>query len=238
MSRSAPTADTGTDDAPDAMPGPTSELARQRVFPEHRFQFSAHQLCFMCKCLSDTRDLDGAIVEIGCEYGHTTVFLNNYIDDLVGQDRPYYAIDTFSGFTESDVRFEADNRGKQGIAYQDFKENRKDWFERTLRINRIRRVRAIEADINEFDLPSLGPLSFVLLDVDLYRPTRKALPELYEMLRPGGVIVVDDCNPASNQWDGAYQAYIEFVRARNITPRIMYNKLGVLRKPLPETAPS
>jgi O-methyltransferase len=207
-----------------------SELTRQRLFPDHRFQFSAQQLCFLCKCLSDTRTLDGGIAELGCEYGHTTVFLNNYIDDLVGPDKTYYAIDTFSGFTPSDVRFELENRAKEGIAYDNFKENRKEWFETTMRMNKANRVRVIEADINEYDLTSLGPLSFVLLDVDLYRPTRKALPELYSMLRPGGILIVDDCNPTQAHWDGAYQAYIEFVESLNATPRIMHRKLGVIRK--------
>ncbi|MCW0447183.1 TylF/MycF family methyltransferase [Xanthomonas sacchari] len=207
-----------------------SELVKQRLFPEHRFQYSAQQLCFLCKCISDTKSLAGNIAEIGCEYGHTTVFLNNYISDLAGHNKTYFAIDTFAGFTESDVLFEVENRSKEGIAFDDFKENRKEWFERTMKINNITRVNVIEADINVLDLTSIGILSFVLLDVDLYRPTKKAIPELYEILSPGGILIVDDCNPTSTKWDGAYQAYIEFVESINATPRIRHGKLGVIHK--------
>jgi O-methyltransferase len=215
-----------------------SELTRQRLFPEHRFQFSAQQLCFLCKCLSDTKHLSGSIAEIGCEYGHTTIFLNNYINDLIGQDRTYFAIDTFSGFTDSDVQFEFQNRSKDGLRFDDFKENRKEWFEKTMEMSHANRVKVIQADINEFDLKSLGPLSFVLLDVDLYRPTKKALPELYDMLCPGGILIVDDCNPSQIKWDGAFQAYIEFTEAISATPRIMHNKLGILRKMSLDSIPS
>ena len=213
-----------------------AELTRQRLFPEHRFQFSAQQLCFLCKCLSDTKNIDGGIVEIGCEYGHTTIFLNNYINDLTGANRTYFAIDTFAGFTQADVSFETGSRFKGALDYEDFRENRKEWFERTMEINRATRVKVIEADINEFDVRSLGPLSFVLLDVDLYRPTKKALPELYEMLRPGGILIVDDCNPTQIKWDGAFQAYFEFIRSINATPRIVHHKLGMVRKPARDAA--
>jgi O-methyltransferase len=215
-----------------------SELTRRRLFPEHRFQFSVHQLCFLCKCLSDTKNIEGNIAEIGCEYGHTTVFLNNYVNDLVGKDRTYFAIDTFSGFTESDVSFEVENRFKGQLHYDDFRENHKEWFERAMEINGAARVKVIEADINDFNLRSLGPLSFVLLDVDLYRPTKKALPELYDMLCPGGILIVDDCNPTQIKWDGAYQAYIEFIESINATPRIVHHKLGLVRKMPNEAAPS
>jgi len=44
--------------------------------------------------------------------------------------------------------------------------------------NAITRVKSIEADVNQYDLRTLGPLSFCLLDVDLYRPIRKSLKEL------------------------------------------------------------
>lgn len=207
-----------------------SEVARRRIFPEFTFQFTAQQLCFLCKCLSETMSIDGNMAEIGCEYGQTTVFLNNYIDDLGLSHKKYFSIDTFSGFSEADVTFEVEGRSKRKDFYKGFSENRKEWYERTMEINKVRRVDVIEADINEFDLHSLGPLSFALLDVDLYRPTKKALPELYELLSPGGVLVVDDCDSSNYFWDGAYQAYIEFVESRGITPRIIYKKLGVIRK--------
>ncbi len=99
-----------------------------------------------------------------------------------------------------------------------------------MRQNNITGICSIETDVNEYDLTTLGPLSFVLLDVDLYRPIRKALPELYQVLSPGGIMVVDDCDPSSDRWDGSDQAYKEFMEERSLPSQIIYGKLGIIRK--------
>ena len=96
--------------------------------------------------------------------------------------------------------------------------------------NNIFRVRSIETDLNKYDLTTLGPLSFVLLDVDLYRPMKKSLPELYEALTPDGIIVVDDCSSADIRWDGSDQAYKEFMMEIDRSPQIIHGKLGIIRK--------
>jgi len=48
--------------------------------------------------------------------------------------------------------------------------------------NCVGNVQFIKVDVNEFDLTTLGSLSFCLLNVDLYHPMKKAIPELYEVL--------------------------------------------------------
>jgi predicted O-methyltransferase YrrM len=96
--------------------------------------------------------------------------------------------------------------------------------------NDIRRVISIEADVNEYDLTTLGALSFVLLDVDLYRPMKKSLRELYEVLTPTGIIVVDDCDSKNTLWNGSDQAYKEFMEEINQKIQIMHGKLGIVRK--------
>ena len=63
----------------------------------------------------------------------------------------------------------------------------------------------------------------------LYAPTKIALPRVYSALSVGGLIVVDDCAQGT-PWDGAYEAYQEFVRERNIEEEIACRKLGVIRK--------
>jgi predicted O-methyltransferase YrrM len=73
------------------------------------------------------------------------------------------------------------------------------------------------------------PISFCLLDVDLYQPTISALRKVWPMLSPGGIIVVDDCKPA-NQFDGAMQAYTEFTESARLPARYMLDKLGILKK--------
>lgn len=155
---------------------------RRTFFPRFQYNFSAPQLCFLCQCIEDTRSVEGAIAEIGCADGHTTLFLNKYMD---AQDiqKTYYALDTFSGFVAKDLEFEVE-RGKTTSTptCTAWEANDKRWFDATMYNGKISRVRSIEADVNEHDLTTLGPLSFVLLDVDFYRPMKKALPELVKSL--------------------------------------------------------
>jgi SAM-dependent methyltransferase len=203
---------------------------RNKIFPSYRYNFSPQQLCFLCECLRKTKQVAGNVAEIGCDTGRTTVFLNYYLTNE-NIDKKYFAIDTFSGFVAEDIKYEVTNRSKKRILYDAFRVNKKKWFDATIRQNNIARVKSMEADVNEFDLRTLGPLAFVLLDVDLYRPMRKALPELYEALSPGGIIVVDDCTPDDFYWDGSHQAYLEFMSELNQAPHIVCEKLGVVQKP-------
>lgn len=145
-------------------------------------------------------------------------------------DKRYYAIDTFSGFTKEDVRHEIKERHKQRRNYRHFRLNSQKWFDGTLKQNKISRVKSIKANVNEICLSAFGPFSFVLLDVDLYLPMKKALPELYEALSVGGIIILDDCDPSIRAWDGSYQAYMEFIKKIGLTPDIRLKKLGVIQK--------
>jgi SAM-dependent methyltransferase len=202
---------------------------RRYIFPSFPFNFTAPQLCFLCECIENTKHVEGSIAEIGCNNGSTTVFLNKYMDAQKIQ-KNYYALDTFSGFIAEDIELEVLDRGKTADLYTIFKNNKKKWFDGTMQLNKITRVRSIETDVNKYDLTTLGPLSFVLLDVDLYRPMTKAIRELYQVLSPNGIMVVDDCDSTHIRWDGSYQAYIEFINERNLSPKIIYKKLGIITK--------
>lgn len=203
---------------------------RRYFFPRYIYNFTAPQLCFLCQCINDTKGVKGAIAEVGCAGGSTTLFLNNYMD-AQNIEKKYYAIDSFSGFVAADIKYEVTRRGKTKNLFTGFRINKKKWFDGTMKQGNINRVLSIEADVNQYDLLTLGPLSFVLLDVDLYRPTMKSIRELYEMLNPSGIIVVDDCNSQSISFNGADQAYKEFVEEINQPIHIVYGQLGIIKKP-------
>jgi O-methyltransferase len=203
---------------------------RRRGVPIYQLAFGPSQLQFMCQCIDATRDVEGRIAEIGCNDGRTTTYLCMYLFDT-GNEKRYVALDTFTGFAPEDVEFERRHRGKRLSFEYLFRQNKKKWFDFTMQVNNICRVESIQADVNEYELTTLGPLSFVLLDVDLYRPMRKALPELYRALTPGGIMIADDCNPNNRWWDGAYYAYLEFMEGIGQPPEIVHGKLGVIRKP-------
>lgn len=203
---------------------------RHHFFPRYLYNFMVPQLCFLSQCITDVRDIEGSIVEVGCHNGETTVFLNHLMDDI-GIKKNYYAIDTFSGFAASDVDFEVNHRGKTPDLFSGaFEINSKKWFDGTMRQNRISRVQSIEADVNNYNLVSNAPYSFALLDVDLYKPIKKCLGEIYEAMSPNGIIVIDDCDDTDLRWDGADQAYKEFAEEINQPVQIVHKKLGVLKK--------
>ena len=202
---------------------------RRHVFPRYKYQMTPPQLCFLCQCVEETKNVEGSIAEIGCSVGATTVFINKFMDAR-HIEKPYLSIDTFSGFVEEDIDFEVRNRGKTKKLYSGFQVNSKRWYDGTMRMNGITRVKSIKADVNVYDLRSHAPLSFCLLDVDLYRPIKKALPELYDILSPGGMIVVDDCDATNMRWDGADQAYKEFVKDVGLGEQIVHGKLGINEK--------
>jgi SAM-dependent methyltransferase len=194
--------------------------------------FSPTELMYLTKYLSKVCTITGTFVEAGCAYGATTVFLNKYMDDQ-GIDHPYYAIDTFSGFAQNDIDYEQTYRKKSTQVVDKlrstFNDNKKEWFNKTLAMHDIHRVRSIQEDVSKFDFATLAPIAFCLLDVDLYLPIKTALPKIYEAMAPGGVLVVDDCWHVE-EWDGAFQAYDEFILAHNLEHKIVGRKLGVIVK--------
>lgn len=202
---------------------------RKFVFPRWRYNFSASDLVFMCECLEEIRGVSGSVLEIGCEYGETTLFLNQY---MVDRDiiRQYYCIDTFNGFTEDDINFEVEARHKFRENLLGFRNNSKKWFERTLLDAGHESVTVFQKDVSEFDFQLVSPVSFALLDVDLYKPIEVCLPRLYKALSLGGIIIVDDCDPTDPNYDGAYYAYIEFMASNQLPVCIVGRKLGIIRK--------
>ena len=107
--------------------------------------------------------------------------------------------------------------------------NKKAWFDYSMKLANLNCVTSIEADVAEFDFDSISPISFCLVDVDLYLPTKQCLPRIYNNMSPGGIIVVDDCE-ADNLYDGAMQAYEEFITDTHVPKKIECGKLGVIHK--------
>lgn len=205
-----------------------NRIIKNRFAFKYPFMFTPPQLCFICQCIEQLRDVEGAIVEVGCAWGRTTVFINKYME-AQNIEKKYLAIDTFSGFTNEDIKKENPDF-REYYKNHSFQFNSKKYFDYEMTNNGIKRVESIQVDVNKLDLSKLGQLCFVLLDVDLYRPTKKSIEELFRALNPGGMIIVDDCNPDVEVWEGAYRAYMEFINEINQPTRIVYKKLGLIRK--------
>jgi O-methyltransferase len=200
---------------------------RELLTYRYRYMFSPSQLAFLCEQIARTSDVPGSILEVGCAFGATTVFLNRHIDTL-GIDVNYYAVDTFAGFTAEDVSYE--HGLGRNYRYTDFRGNSKSWFDRTMRRNGVRRVTSFLADATTFDYTLIAPFRFVLVDVDLHRPVLAVLEAVYGLMSPGGTIITDDCQEGG-QWAGARDAFIEFTEAKGLDAIITDDHLGLITMP-------
>jgi O-methyltransferase len=208
--------------------GLINKILGRNIWSVYDYMFSPAQLIFLTQALTETRDTPGCCVEIGCAYGRTTAFLRKFMDES-GIAKDYYALDTFNGFVREHLDYESSHRNKDASVDLWFMNNKKAWFDYALGVSEVAGVRSIECDSARFDYSSIGPIAFALLDVDLYVPMAAILPTLYQVMSPGGLILVDDCMPHAH-WDGALVAYNEFVAQQGLNPRIEHDKIGVIRK--------
>jgi hypothetical protein len=203
---------------------------KRQFLHTYPYNFFPDQLSFFCDCIDKTKDLPGAIVEVGCALGQSTIYMNMHMH-FKGIEKPYICLDTFSGFTKEDISYEVDNRQKdKGELNAAFTVNNKKWFDETIRSHEkygTGRVTSYQADINKFDFKNILSISFSLIDVDLYIPVKSGLEKVYPLMNKGGIIVVDDCKQ-DNLWDGAYRAYMEFIQAHNLPEKIILGKLGII----------
>lgn len=207
----------------------STPLGTMRV-PRYRYMFSPPELMLFCKLLREVAPLGGPVGEVGCFRGDLTVFLNRYLDNLRFSSK-YFAFDTFEGFTEADIRHETESRHKNRESLKAaFSVNSQQRFDETMRENHIARVESRKVDANVHTFEELRGCCFCLIDVDLYKPVKHSLNRIYEICQPGGYIVVDDCRNFAHHYDGAYQAYSEFVGERGLPLDVRLGKLGVIRK--------
>lgn len=196
--------------------------------PVMKFDMSIAQINFMIEIIKEIKN-DGIICEIGVGGGATSVFLNQANIDRINP-RPFYAIDTFYGFKEEDIRFEIKNRDKKFNYHYSYRSNTKDWYTKTLIAHGIKNANVIKCDAKLFDFGKIPKIAFCLIDIDLYVPTKNVLPKVYNNLIPGGVIIIDDCSPLKSKYDGAGEAYREFCKEINQQEEVIFSKLGIIRK--------
>jgi len=211
------------------------ELIKKLIFrytqigrPNYPYGIEPIQMATIINEIERLKEIQGNIVEIGVARGMTTrLICEHLINQKIQNKQTLFALDTFSSFTEKDLQFEIEKRGKtrkelSGFAYNDYEIWKKNF-------SGFPFVKPIQTDCADFDYRKISPIKLVFLDVDLYLPTMKALPKIYEQLVNGGVILVDDTSDKC-AWDGAYQAYIEFCQSNGKPPIIIGNKCGLIYK--------
>ncbi|MGH3510686.1 MAG: TylF/MycF/NovP-related O-methyltransferase [Candidatus Dormibacteria bacterium] len=178
--------------------------------------------------------IEGAVVELGCNAGLTTVWLQQIICDFE-PGRELHAFDSFEGMPDPGISdhflLPGNSRVERSLLEMNFRRWRlplpkihEGWFHETL-------VKSC-----------IGKIAFAYLDSDFYRSTMESLEFTYPRLSPGGVILIDDyCDLSANprSWDrlpGVKKACDEYFHelGQEVDVLAGYGELSLaaVRKPL------
>lgn len=151
-------------------------------------------------------DLPGSIVECGVFKGHSLLTFTKMIEVLCPGDtlKKVIGFDTFEGFVGLDSKDGApdERRGKVvgGWDSSDFLPALESLIAITQKdsyIPRFKRVELVKGDVSE-TVPAYvraNPglrIALLHLDLDLYEPTKVALEQLYPLVVPGGIVLLDE----------------------------------------------
>ncbi len=196
--------------------------------PYYPYNIQPIQLSFLVSELDRLSNIEGNVLEIGVARGMTTFFLCRHIlTQNLESSFKYIAVDTFESFTNEDINYEVRERNKKktdltGFEYNNFEKWKKNMKE-------FKFLSAVKGDCSKVEYQDFSPIKLSFIDVDLYLPTLNAIKKIYELTIKGGVIVVDDV--MDNQaYDGAYSAYMDFCDSKNIEPKVIGDKCGIIYK--------
>lgn len=129
----------------------------------------------------------GSFAEAGVYRGHLSSFLHR-----LAPERTYYLFDTFEGFPQQDL--------EPGVAEdRRFSDTSVDLVLHT--IGDTENIVVRKGYVPEtFAGLEHEQFAFVLLDLDLYRPTAAGLEFFYPRLVPGGYLAIHDYNNPESNW--------------------------------------
>lgn len=147
-------------------------------------------------------DVPGVICELGCLYGATLSLLINLrgIYEPYNYTREIIGFDTFSGFTEVDKKDGGYSKSGDFAAADGYYPLLKKiiaYHEQQAPLNHIRKSELIAGDVS-FTFPKWlennqhAVISMIIFDMDVYKPTKKALEAVKPRLTKGSVLVFDE----------------------------------------------
>lgn len=174
------------------------------------------------------KDLPGSIAEVGVFIGNGLFTWTKLIETFFPGNRgkKVFGFDNFSGYTqnltghdETAVQYIESLVGNFKIDYE-FVATLEKLHNLDAIIAGVERVKIYNDDllsgINTFKSENIGVrLKLLVVDVNLYLPTKVALENLYDMLVPGGVLALRGYGV--KPWEGESLAVDEFLAERKIT---------------------
>ena len=209
--------------------GVVRRYAPTKVYPRPVSALAPERLYAYLDAVWHRRELDGAIVEVGCWLGGTAALAHRLLRNT-GFEKRYVCIDTFSGFV--DEQFAQDvGHGTARQRRLDFSGNSLAIVTRLLRHYGCEQIELVQGDIATVPDERLpAEIAVALVDVDLDVPVYEGLRRVYPRLVPGGVAIVDDC-PEGHSWPGARIAYKRFVDEQRL-PEQYFLGMGIVESPV------
>jgi O-methyltransferase len=176
----------------------------------------------------------GAIVELGCNVGLTSTWIQRIALDAA-PDRELHLYDSFQGMPKPGEHDPYLNEGELAVNVREVEANFASWG---------LPLPTIHAGWFEDTLATSLPdtICFAYLDSDFYEPIRTSLRYVYPRLTPGGAILIDDysdhdVNPrAWNGFTGVKLACDEFFADLSVKPEVLLGNddlaMALVRKPL------
>jgi hypothetical protein len=146
--------------------------------------------------LKKTKDVDGSIIECGIFKGTSFVNICAVREIFEIEHKKAIGFDFFDDFEYSEDDHDEDlteyrsfisQAGKSGISAEDLKD--------IMKMKGFDNYELVKGDISktmESYSKGIDCISFINIDVDLYRPTKKSIEYLYPKLSVGGIMLLDD----------------------------------------------
>lgn len=130
--------------------------------------------------LRETKDIEGDVVELGCNVGTTSIFIQH---DLQGSDKTFHVYDSFEGIPEPQEIDETDF--VKGMA-----KTTREVFEGNFENEKLKMPEIHHGWFKDAEYPE--KISFAFFDGDMYSSIMDSFEKVYPRMSKGGIIVVHD----------------------------------------------
>jgi hypothetical protein len=186
------------------------------------------QLLAYYELFKQIKNLPGSIAEVGVFAGNGLFTWSKLMDTLVptNSQRKIYGFDNYKAYTK-----QLTTKDEKAVEYIHNKVGNFDFdyniVEKLIYFNNLdqviagtERVKLYNADLGDglklFKSENIGVrFSLVLIDVNLYEPTKFALENFFELLIPGGILALRGY--AVKPWEGESSAVDDFLQAKCIS---------------------
>ena len=175
--------------------------------------------------------IDGAMVECGVWKGGSTMALALTLKEMGNDNRELYLYDTFSGMSapsDIDISIHGDS-AREKFSKTKISEDASEWslspleevkenvFSTGYPKEKFHFIKGKVEDTIPGNIPR--EIALLRLDTDWYESTKHELTHLFPLLKPNGVLIIDDYG----YWEGARKAVDEYISEKALC--ILLNRI-------------